>query len=314
MNYSFTPIRQEISIDYLVSIHYFEYPHDFYFAGEAHDFWEFLYVDKGEVEVTGGASTYSLKQGDVIFHKPMEFHRICSAGAVSPTLIISSFVCNSSAMRFFEGKVLRTGEEEKKLLEMLIREGKSAYASPLNDPYLEKLVLRAQIPFAAEQMVRLSLELLLIQLIRRGEVADRDIRSVSSMRERGNEDLLARVTNYLTAHITENLTVDDICRDNMIGRSNLQKIFRAKTGGGIIEYFSRLKIEMAKQYIREGKMNFTEIARDLGFATIHYFSRRFKEITGMTPTEYASSVRTGERQKETGWPEIRRQARGKGSL
>lgn len=294
MNYSLTPIRQEICVDYLVSIHYFEYPHDFYFAGEAHDFWEFLYVDKGEVEVTGGSSAYSLKQGDIIFHRPMEFHRVCANGSISPNLIISAFVCNSPSMRFFEGKILRVGDHERELLAMMLREAKKAYASPLNDPYLEKLMLRPHVPFASEQLVKISLELLLIQLIRQGELSTPNVRAATTVRETGNEDVLARVTNYLTEHISENLTVDDICRDNYIGRSNLQKIFRAKTGGGIIEYFSRLKIEAAKQYIRDGRMNFTEIAHDLGFATIHYFSRRFKEITGMTPTEYAVSVKSRE--------------------
>ena len=57
-----------------------------------------------------------------------------------------------------------------------------------------------------------------------------------------------------------------------------------------MEYFCRLKIEAAKRLIRQGGQNFTEIAHALGFSTIHYFSRRFKAITGMTPSGYASCV------------------------
>ena len=43
--------------------------------------------------------------------------------------------------------------------------------------------------------------------------------------------------------------------------------------------------------IREGSHNFTEIAALLGYNSIHYFSRHFKKVTGMTPSEYASSVK-----------------------
>ena len=40
---------------------------DFSFPGEAHDFWEFLYVDKGEVDVIAGDRLVSLKKGEIIF-------------------------------------------------------------------------------------------------------------------------------------------------------------------------------------------------------------------------------------------------------
>ncbi len=43
--------------------------------------------------------------------------------------------------------------------------------------------------------------------------------------------------------------------------------------------------------IRDEQMNFTQISESLGYSSIHYFSRQFKNITGMTPSEYASSIR-----------------------
>ena len=98
-------------------------------------------------------------------------------------------------------------------------------------------------------------------------------------------------TYRLEDNIAKRLTLSDICRDNLVGRSYLQKIFREKTGGGAMEYFGTLKIGAAKRMIREGTHNFTEIAALLGYNSIHYFSRHFKKVTGMTPSEYASSVK-----------------------
>lgn len=58
-----------------------------------------------------------------------------------------------------------------------------------------------------------------------------------------------------------------------------------------MEYFGSMKIEKAQELIREGRHNFTEISALLGYTSIHYFSRHFKKVTGMTPSEYASSVK-----------------------
>ena len=52
-----------------------------------------------------------------------------------------------------------------------------------------------------------------------------------------------------------------------------------------------MKINAAKQLIRTNKMNFTQISEQLGYTSIHYFSRQFKKVTGMTPSEYASSIK-----------------------
>ena len=52
-----------------------------------------------------------------------------------------------------------------------------------------------------------------------------------------------------------------------------------------------MKIDFAKQLIRENDMNFTQISDFLGYSSIHYFSRQFKRSTGMTPSEYVSSIR-----------------------
>ena len=58
-----------------------------------------------------------------------------------------------------------------------------------------------------------------------------------------------------------------------------------------MEYHKRIKLEKAKQLIREGTHNFTQICDSLGFSSPQYFSKLFKRYTGLTPSEYASSVK-----------------------
>ena len=54
MEYVKPRLQQAITIDAVVSVHYYEYPIDFAFSGEVHDFWELVYVDKGEAVITAG--------------------------------------------------------------------------------------------------------------------------------------------------------------------------------------------------------------------------------------------------------------------
>lgn len=56
------------------------------------------------------------------------------------------------------------------------------------------------------------------------------------------------------------------------------------------EYIRRLKLEASKKLIREGRDNFTQIAKRLQYSTVHHFSRQFKEYYGITPTQYAKSI------------------------
>lgn len=84
--------------------------------------------------------------------------------------------------------------------------------------------------------------------------------------------------------------MERISRDNLIGVSQLKKLFRKHRGGGVMECFNLMKINTAKQLIRNQQMNFTQIADYLGYTSVHYFSRNFKNITTMSPSEYRSSI------------------------
>ena len=290
MSYKSVYLQDTLSIHEIYSIHYFEYMCDFSFPGESHDFWEFLCVDKGEVNVLAGEKFHVLKKGDIIFHKPNEFHDVKSNGLIAPNLVVMSFSCTSPVMAFFEEKVLQISEPERLLLAQIIQEAKYVFAGRMDDPYQEELIPSESPRFAGEQLIRLYLEQLLIQLMVR---PDQPINPtiVKSIKQKADGELFSQIQEYMESHICETLTIEQLCRSNSVGRSQLQKLFRTRSGYGAIEYFSRMKVDLAKQMIRENHYNFTQIADALGFSSIHYFSRQFKRITGMTPSEYASSIK-----------------------
>lgn len=297
MGYKGTVLKNSITINKIYSIHYFEYMSDFSFEGESHNFWEFICVDKGEVGVTAGKTFTILKKGDVAFHQPNEFHNVQATGTIAPNLVVISFQCDDEAMRFFKKRILRIDEMERNLLADIIIEARHCFDCRLDDPYLQNMPQKEPEMFGAEQLICLYLEHFLIHLIRRysNPIVLRKrparIETPKSTKQKSDTEIFNRVVDYLENHIGAPVTIEQICKDNLIGRSQLQKIFKDRCNLGIIEYFSLMKVNAAKEMIRTNRMNFTQISEQLGYSSIHYFSRQFKKVTGMTPSEYASSIK-----------------------
>lgn len=292
MDYKKTVLTQKIIINRIVSVHYFEYTNSFFFPGEAHDFWEFLYVDKGEITVTAGTTITHLKQGNIIFHKPMEFHNLRANGVVAPNLVVLSFECASKSMRYFEDAQFSIGNEERDLISKIIVEANCAYSSPLDEPHLQYLKKRTgETAFGCEQLIKVYLEQLFINMIRKNQKEDCQDKPTTSFHEQLKLDIVNRTILYLELNLKQSVSLDDICSTILVGRSRLQKLFRSETGCGVMRYFAQMKIEVAKQMIREGRSNFTEISQYLGYSSIYYFSRSFKVVTSMSPSEYSASVK-----------------------
>ncbi|MFA6309192.1 MAG: AraC family transcriptional regulator [Clostridia bacterium] len=291
MNYVKTVLNEDIIIRKIVTVHYFEYAKDYIFEGEKHNFWEFVYIDKGEVEVMAASLGYKLKQGEMIFHKPNEFHNIWANGKVAPNIVVISFECKSPSMNFFENKILSVSDNERDIIARIIKEAQEAYISPLDIIDQKKLEKSSISSFGSEQLIKIYLEQLLINLIRSGKSKRKEGKLSTSVKERSEEDMTKKIKQFLEENVTSNISFETVCRYSSLSRTSLKVLFKRKTGMSVMEYYGKLKIEEAKRLIREGSDNFTQIANTLSFGSIHYFSRHFKKATGMTPSQYATSVK-----------------------
>lgn len=288
--------KEELEVDAFYSIHYFQYMSNFYFPGEHHGFWEFVCVDKGEVLIGAGENTYRLKTGEMVFHEPDEFHWVNATGEIAPNLVVISFSSASKMMDFFRKKRFTLSGGERKVLAALIREAGHSLEGRLDDPYQKELVMAEKAAPAALQLMAIYLKQFLIMLYRRNREKAEDTYSETPVYEKTSknnyeENLFAGITSYMKENIGRRLKLEQICRENLIGKAKLQKVVHQMTGMGVIDYFVCLKIEMAEEYIRNEKMNFSQIAEKLGYSSQHYFSRQFKTVAGMTPTEYALSIK-----------------------
>lgn len=290
-DYQMTTLKEEFKIKKIVTVHYFEYTKDFSFDGESHDFWELVYVDKGVIDVTADERVYRLKQGEIAFHKPGEFHALKANGTVAPNLVIASFECHARAMRFFCNRIMNISGEQKEYLSCIVKEAGRAFSSSLSDPYLTVLERADASVFGAEQLIKTSLETLLISLYRSNFIKPSSEKSLSVLTERLDKNIVNDIIEYMTENINSHMEFKDFAELVSISPTRLKAIFKQKTGMGVVQYFRKMKIARAKLFIRENDYNFTQIAQLLGYESIHSFSRQFKAVEGMSPREYARSVK-----------------------
>jgi AraC-like DNA-binding protein len=276
--------EKKIHISGLYSFIYYEHDNTYYFPGEDHNFWEMVYVEKGEISVVVGKNVYTLNQGQLIFHKPNEFHAHSSTAKEGHHIVVTSFETTSAAMQFFENKAFTLNDTHKSILNLYINEIKNAFSqtyavnknvtkTPISDPLSFQLVLS-------------HLEHFLIELLRDNNVNVRNMSDAKLARKNMEAALIDSIKAYLRNNICNNLSLDDICSHFHLSRTYLYETFHNGTKQSVIDYYIDLKISKAKQLLQKRELNITQIAETLGYTSIHHFSRSFKSRTGMSPSDY----------------------------
>lgn len=285
MEYVKTRLDCNVVIDGIYTIHYFEYTKDFSYSGEYHDFWEIVYADKKSLLITAGAKELMLDVGQLYMHKPNEFHSIRCDGTNAANSVIISFDSKCEELMNIAGIPITCSSEERQLMGNIIKEATDAFITPLGLPYISMLEKSRSGEFGCEQMIKLYLEQLIIHLIRGN-------RSTPKPKSADSDKLLLRICDYLENNVDKRLRFEDIQKQFNTSASVIKRLFAANMNCGIMEYFSRLKVDAAKQMIRENEYNFTEISSRLGFNNSQYFTTVFRRISGMTPSEYANSIKS----------------------
>jgi len=94
---------------------------------------------------------------------------------------------------------------------------------------------------------------------------------------------------YMQKNVTEMLTLKDISTHSNYSVSRFSNLFKQKTGYAPMDYFMQMKIQQACQQLDFTDKSIKEIALTLGFDDPYYFSKRFKQVTGMPPVKYRST-------------------------
>ena len=95
---------------------------------------------------------------------------------------------------------------------------------------------------------------------------------------------------YVNAHYMDKLTLDSIADYVGLNREYLSRLFSKETGTGLFQYINEVRMKRAGEMIRSNKQVYIkEVAAAVGFDDPYFFSRKFKDFYGKTPSEYAEN-------------------------
>lgn len=248
---------------------------DFSFPGESHDFWELVYVIDGCAGIMADSNIYELKKGNIIFHKPFEFHRIWSVGENGTAYMVISFDISGTDVAEFENAMFQVSQDEQFLLTSLIKQIDNNYSEAPDEIscYGNDAVSFSRFVF--------TLDLLLTECFGR--------LSPAKALESENTVIFNRVVKYMKNNLSKNPSNEELAEYINVSSSTLKRVFREYTGLGVHQYFVQLKISEAKKLLRGGFTVF-ETSEALGFANQNYFSASFKKMTGVSPSYYKKII------------------------
>ena len=95
-----------------------------------------------------------------------------------------------------------------------------------------------------------------------------------------------KAKQYLSTHLTQEIRTEDVAGAVGVSPYHLCRLFKARTGQTMREYLTGERIEAAKQLLAASERSIPQIASLLRFCDQSYFTRIFREQTGLTPGQY----------------------------
>lgn len=263
----------------------------------AHDYVQIWYVNKGSFDHSIGNHRYRMVAGNLFVIPPYTVHRVDMLPGEELLITGCEFMpeCIDSAYRtssdlratayrdwlspflvpeeHVRPKVTLTGEDDlivRRLLDEMLHE------------YTDK-------PTFYEAHLRADLMKLLAVLLRVYSAdMEHDLRNVAGEHRR----MIAQCINYIHQNYNEDLRLEEMYRRALVSRTTFCQLFKEMTGKTFSAYVNDLRIRRAMRLLLDPSLTVNEVSYRVGFNNVSYFSRRFKEIVGLSPSRYrAEAVR-----------------------
>lgn len=253
---------KSFAIDKLTKYYHYNFTPGYVFVGHTHIDWEINIIMKGEMRITIDNQVFAGKRGDMFVVKPWIFHNNHTVGEGAEMIVVQFRSENE-----YPDYIARTLSDcELGTAELAVREfDKFGFTSEL--PYCydfeDDLVNPRKL---LEVLVSLDNERAI-----KGEVSK-------------HAGLYSEAVELMRRSICEKLTIGEIARRLHVSPTVLKSAFSRIAGKGVIEYFTILKISVARRLIGEGK-SLSYVSDYLGFSSQCYFSTVYRRVLGVSPKE-----------------------------
>lgn len=259
-----------LKLSRLCTFFYQECARDFYFRGEQHEAMELVYVDRGELHNLAGGTDILLRQQELLLIGSNVWHMQYADLPVN-FLTVSFRADPSSPCSALSGRRFELTEQQLALLRQMLAENNAA-------------------KYAHDSMESL-LRLLLISLLRSEQTRRSEKPKALPATSHTEQRIVDHLIQTISARSGQKLSLQQLADSAHISTTYLHRIFRTQLGMTPGVYLAKVRIEESKLLLRDGALSMGEIAKQLGFSSQQQFSRQFRAVAGMTPSEYVRTLR-----------------------
>lgn len=237
-----------------------------------HDCHQLLYITQGRIRVAVSGKTYQATPGTIILISRFEEHSIQVA---------------SDSYHRYALHISPEIRQQDPLLSLLVNRPENfQHAVPLPcDSGAEALFSHILAEYHSvspmrEKMLDLLLNQLLITVYR--------VRPDMIPNEESELQLIQKIQQQFETEYRTAYTLHSLSRQYHISQSHLSHLFKQVTGTSVMGYLASCRFAAAKRYLAETDLPVGRIVELCGFSDSSNFSRSFKSITGMTPSDFRS--------------------------
>jgi AraC-like DNA-binding protein len=249
---------------------------------------ELICVERGEAEISASDVQYTLRQGQALVLPSGGTSHLWADGRTGAAVLVASFACNSPALRALRGRPRTLAPAQRLLLARLLAAGRRAFG-PL--PTLDDGQPPCAHPAAPRGnglAVCTYLTLLLLELLLHNAPATPPPHAAPA--EDPFAQVFTRTRELMCAALDGSLSFPAVCRAVGLSATVFKERFHRHTGMTVMDYYRRLRIEEARRRLRAGGTTIARVADELGYSSAAAFSRQFRQVMRMTPSDYLHAL------------------------
>ncbi|HAM31550.1 helix-turn-helix domain-containing protein [Erysipelotrichaceae bacterium 66-17] len=259
----FRPIVPHLEVQEILQAVFYVRKGNYHGRGHIDNFYKMIYVDQGTMQAIVDDHEYTLNQYDALIIDPGQKHVVYTSPECSCSYLAIDFNMKNTFKSITMPHYFHTDKHIHQILSHFMN------ALEINTIFNDELAI-------------VFLKEALLMLYQNGKSG-----RVDPMQEHFESTLLNEIIVYIHNNLFSPISVEDLCVHFSISRSTIQNLFRSQLDMTPKQYISELKLSEAQKLILQHKYTISEISNQLGFTSIHYFSRKFKERFDMSPTEFA---------------------------
>ncbi|ADZ83764.1 response regulator [Cellulosilyticum lentocellum] len=121
------------------------------------------------------------------------------------------------------------------------------------------------------------------------DVAMSVVHRINRYNKKNINQILQKAMDYICENYTMSITLNELAEHTYVSTYYLSRMFKKELGKNFVEYLNEVRIDKAKELLKDNKYKTYEVAELVGIQDPHYFSKIFKKYVNMTPTEYKDS-------------------------